>query len=321
MPETIRIGTRSSALALWQSEFIKERLEAFYPDLIVEIIHIKTKGDKILDATLSKIGDKGLFTKELEIALLDSRIDIAVHSLKDLTTTLPEGLTLGAVTKREDIRDVYIAPPGKKYKGLEELPQGATIATGSLRRRCQLLAYRPDVHICDIRGNINTRMQKLDGSEWDGMLLASAGLLRMGWQQRMTQIIEPEIILPAVGQGALGIEIREDDGRISALLGPLNDTDAWQATLTERVLLKHLEGGCQIPIGAWGRITDAVLYLDAMVGSLDGSSIVRGNIHGKPEEAEKLGIDLANELLSKGADKILEDIRQTENKPGPDERE
>jgi len=320
MPETVRIGTRSSALALWQSEFVKDQLEAFYPDLIVEIIHIKTKGDKILDAPLSKIGDKGLFTKELEVALLDGRIDIAVHSLKDLTTTLPEGLTLGAVTKREDIRDVYIAPPGKKYNGLEDLPREATIATGSLRRRCQLLAYRPDLHICDIRGNIHTRMQKLDASEWDGMLLASAGLLRMGWHERMTQIIDPGIILPAVGQGALGIEIREHDERIGALLGPLSDTVTRQATLAERVLLKHLEGGCQIPIGAWGRISDSILYLDAMAGSLDGSSIVRGKIQGEPEEAEKLGIDLANELLSKGADKILAAIRQTDIKPDSDER-
>lgn len=310
MGEKVRIGTRSSELALWQSHFIKNKLEIFYPGIEVEVIHIKTKGDKILDAPLSKIGDKGLFTKELENALLDGRIDLAVHSLKDLTTTLPGGLTLGAVTEREDIRDVFITPPGKPYNGLEELPDNATVATGSLRRRCQLLAYRPDLNIQDIRGNINTRLQKLDESDWDGMLLASAGLLRMGWHERMTQIIDTKIILPAVGQGALGVEIREDDTRMNELLAPLDDADTRQATTAERALLKHLEGGCQIPIGSWGRIDNNTLYLDAVVGSLDGTSIVRSKISGSAGDAAKLGVDLANDLLSQGADSILASIRK-----------
>ncbi len=313
MPDTIRIGTRSSTLALWQSNFVKDQITSKYPDAIIEIIHIKTKGDRILDAPLSKIGDKGLFTKELENALLDDRIDLAVHSLKDLTTTLPAGLTLGAVTERDDIRDVFITPPSKHYNGLEELPEGATIATGSLRRKCQLLAFRPDLTIADIRGNINTRLQKLDESDWDGMLLASAGLLRLGWHDRMTQVIDPKIMLPAVGQGALGVEIREDDRRMAELLNLLDDYNSRQSTTAERSLLRHLEGGCQIPIGAWGRIENDMLYLDAVVGSLDGSSIVRGKINGHPDDAMKLGVDLADELLSKGADAILATIRQPGN--------
>ncbi len=313
MSQKIRIGTRSSALALWQSNFIKDQFELKYTDLRVELIHIKTKGDKILDAPLSKIGDKGLFTKELENALLDNRIDLAVHSLKDLTTTLPDGLTLGAVTEREDVRDVFITHPLKNYNGIEELPGAAIVATGSLRRRCQLLAFRPDLNIQDIRGNINTRIQKLDDSSWDGMVLASAGLLRMGWHERMTQVIDPKIILPAVGQGALGVEIREHDDTMKELLVPFNDYNTRQATTAERALLKQLEGGCQIPIGAWARIDDDQLYLDAVVGSLDGSSIVRGNISGKPEDAADLGFKLANDLLADGADKILAAIRQTEN--------
>ncbi len=313
MLQKIRIGTRSSALALWQSNFIKDQFALKYPDLGVELIHIKTKGDKILDAPLSKIGDKGLFTKELENALLDDRIDLAVHSLKDLTTTLPDGLTLGAVTEREDIRDVFITHPLKNYNGIEELPEGAIVATGSLRRRCQLLAFRPDLSIQDIRGNINTRIQKLDDSNWDGMMLASAGLLRMGWHERMTQVIDPKIILPAVGQGALGVEIREYDDTMKELLAPFNDYNTRQATTAERALLKQLEGGCQIPIGAWARIDDDKLYLDAVVGSLDGSSIVRGKISGNPEDAADLGVKLADDLLADGADKILAAIRQTEN--------
>ncbi len=313
MPEKTRIGTRSSALALWQSNYIKDQLERLYPGIVIEIVHIKTKGDKILDSPLSKIGDKGLFTKELEVALLDNRIDLAVHSLKDLTTTIPDGLQLGAVAAREDIRDVFITHLSKNYNGLEELPDGATIATGSLRRRCQLLAFLPDVHIQDVRGNINTRIQKLDESAWDGMLLASAGLLRMGWHERMTQVIDPKIILPAVGQGALAVEIRENDHRVGELLAPLDDYNTVQSTTAERALLRRLEGGCQIPVGAWGRVVDNVLYLDAMVGSLDGATVVRDKISGNPDDAAGLGITLAEELLSKGADSILENIRLPED--------
>jgi hydroxymethylbilane synthase len=256
------------------------------------------------------IGDKGLFTKELETALLENRIDIAVHSLKDVTTVLPEGLTLGAITEREDIRDVFIAHPKKNYTGMDELPRGATIATGSLRRKCQLLAYRPDLRIQDIRGNINTRMEKLDASDWDGMILASAGLLRMGWHDRMTQVIDPKILLPAVGQGALGIEMRADDDTTGKLLKPLEDYATRQCTTAERTLLRRLEGGCQVPIGAWARISEGTLYLDAVVGSLNGDTIVRGKRSGKPENAEAIGTGLAEELLEKGAADILATIRK-----------
>jgi hydroxymethylbilane synthase len=310
MSGRIRIGTRSSALALWQTHFIKSKLEEIHRSIAVEVVHIKTKGDKILDAPLSKIGDKGLFTKELETALLEDRIDIAVHSLKDVTTVLPEGLTLGAVTEREDIRDVFIAHPKKNYTGMDELPQGATIATGSLRRKCQLLAYRPDIRIEDIRGNINTRMEKLDASDWDGMLLASAGLLRMGWHDRMTQVIDPKILLPAVGQGALAIEMRIDDHNTGGLLKPLEDYQTRQCTTAERTLLRRLEGGCQIPIGAWARISEGTLYLDAVVGSLNGDTIVRGKRSGRPEDAEAIGTGLAEELLENGAAGILATIRE-----------
>jgi hydroxymethylbilane synthase len=306
----IRIGTRSSTLALWQTNFIKSKLEEIHRSIAVDVVHIKTKGDKILDSPLSMIGDKGLFTKELETALLENRIDIAVHSLKDVTTVLPEGLTLGAITEREDIRDVFIAHPKKNYTGMDELPRGATIATGSLRRKCQLLAYRPDLRIQDIRGNINTRMEKLDASDWDGMILASAGLLRMGWHDRMTQVIDPKILLPAVGQGALGIEMRAEDDTTGKLLKPLEDYATRQCTTAERTLLRRLEGGCQVPIGAWARISEGTLYLDAVVGSLNGDTIVRGKRSGKPENAKAIGTGLAEELLEKGAADILATIRR-----------
>ncbi len=310
MTEVIRIGTRSSALALWQSNHVASMLKQLYPELMIDLIHIKTTGDKILDSPLSKIGDKGLFTKELEHALLDERIDIAVHSLKDVTTTLPEGLRLGAVTEREDIRDAFIAHPARSYKKLSDVRQEGTIATGSLRRRCQLSAFRADLRIEDIRGNINTRIQKLDDSDWDGMLLAAAGLRRLGWQNRITEFLEPEIMLPAVGQGALAIEIRDRDSRISGIVERLDHSDTRLSTAAERSLLRVLEGGCQIPVGAWGRIENGTLRLDAMVGSIDGTRIVRGTVHGDPKTPEELGSALATDLLGNGAGAILESIRK-----------
>jgi hydroxymethylbilane synthase len=309
MSAILRIGTRSSALALWQTTHIKDKLEGQYPDLRVEIVHIKTTGDKILDSPLSKIGDKGLFTKELELALLDNRIDIAVHSLKDVTTVLPDGLTLGAITEREDIRDVFISHPDKEHKNLGDVPGGGRIATGSLRRRCQLLAYRPNLRIEDIRGNVNTRMKKLEESEWDGMILAFAGLRRLGLLERVSGIIEPEIILPAVGQGALGIEIRSEDGRVRDLVTFLDHSPTRYATTAERASLRELEGGCQIPVGAWGRIENGELILDGLVGTLDGSTVVRKTVTGDPDQATETGIRLARDLLNMGAEKILSDIR------------
>lgn len=307
---TVTIGSRSSALALWQSEHIAERLRSLHPELIVEIQKLKTTGDIILDSPLSKIGDKGLFTKELDRALLDQEIDIAVHSLKDVPTQLNEGLMLGAITEREDIRDVFISHPKKKYSSLNEVPMGGKIATGSLRRRCQLLQHRPDLSIVEIRGNLNTRKDKLEASDWDGMLLAKAGVTRLGWSSLIAEVFSPAFILPAVGQGALGIANRENDTEILKIIAPLNHRETNQATVGERALLRHLEGGCQIPIGTFGRIENGEFILDAMVGSLDGKRIVSGTMSGSPERSATLGKALAEELLSKGAREILEEIRK-----------
>lgn len=309
---TIIIGTRSSELALWQTNWVAEELRKLHPHFSIEIVKIKTTGDKILDSPLSKIGDKGLFTKELEHALLEKKIDLAVHSLKDVPTQVAKGLTVGAVCKREDVRDVFISHPKKKYASLNEVPHGGTIATGSLRRKCQLLNYRPDLKIADIRGNLATRKQKLEQSDWDGMLLARAGLVRLGWESIITEILEPTFILPAVGQGALAIEISEDDLTLHELISPLNHESTMQATLAERALLRTLEGGCQIPIGTFGRIENGALKLDAIVGSIDGKKVVSGKRDGKPSSAEELGVLLANELLAKGAKEILNEIRKGE---------
>ena len=309
--EKIIIGTRGSDLALWQSGWVADELRRLYPKIAVETLTIKTKGDKILDSPLSKIGDKGLFTKEIENALLDKTIDLAVHSLKDVPTNLTEGLVLGAITEREDVRDVFVAHPKKKYPSLSAVPKNGSIATGSLRRRCQLLSFRPDLNIIDIRGNLKTRRTKLEDSDWDGMLLAKVGVTRLGWSQIISEILPPTLILPAVGQGALAIEIRNNDARLKSIVGSLNHVPTEQATTGERALLRFLEGGCQIPIGTFGRIEGAQFVLDAVVGSIDGTRIVRGSISGSPANTGKLGVTLAEELLNKGADKILEEIRMS----------
>ncbi|HXG00438.1 MAG TPA: hydroxymethylbilane synthase [Bacteroidota bacterium] len=308
------IGSRGSELALWQARWIQQRLQERFDDLEVTITIIKTTGDRILDAPLSKIGDKGLFTREIEAALLRGEIDLAVHSLKDLPTRLPDGLVLGAVTEREDVRDVFIPHPKNPTRTLLSQSEGAQIATGSLRRKCQLLNLRPDVKIVDIRGNLNTRVKKLDESAWAGMLLARAGVLRLGWIERIGETLDPLQILPAVGQGALGVEIREGDRRIEELVSVVHHPSTAQATLAERALLRTLEGGCQIPIGAYGRVLTEngvqVLKLDAMVGSLDGTTVLRASGQGPGADAERIGEQVARSLLHKGADRILEDIRR-----------
>lgn len=309
MREKIIIGSRGSALALWQTNWVKTELEKYFPTIKIEVELIKTTGDKILDSPLSKIGDKGLFTKELETALIDNRIDLAVHSLKDVPTKVPDGLSISAITKREDVRDVFVAPAGSKYSSLDSLPIGTSVATGSLRRKCQLLSWRSDLQIIDIRGNLNTRFAKLDESDWSGMILARAGVVRLGWEKRITQILPLEKMLPAVGQGALGIETRTDDASVNEIVLKLNNRDTEISAKGERALLRHLEGGCQIPIGAFGRIESGVFKLDALIGSLDGKRIVRDSIEGKPEDSEILGIDLAERLLKNGGDKILKEIR------------
>ncbi|MEW5798102.1 MAG: hydroxymethylbilane synthase [Bacteroidota bacterium] len=309
-PNKIVIGTRGSELALWQAEWVRQELQQRYSWIEIDTVIIKTTGDKILDSPLSKIGDKGLFTKEIEKALLDKEIDLAVHSLKDVPTQLTPGLTLGAISKREDVRDVFISHPSKKYASFNDVPTGGKVATGSLRRKCQLLQHRPDLTIIDIRGNLKTRREKLEQSDWDGMLLAKAGVTRLGWAAMISEVFSPAFILPAVGQGALGIEIRDDDGELMKLIAPLSHSETQIATTGERALLRHLEGGCQIPIGTFGRIENGAFILDAMVGSLDGKRVVRGSINGSPDEAGGLGIRLADELLARGAKDILDEIRK-----------
>lgn len=316
MRARIVIGTRDSELALWQTRWAAEQLKLHHPGLSIDTEIIKTTGDKILDSPLSKIGDKGLFTKEIEKALLDGVIDLAVHSLKDVPTVLPDGLTLGAIGPREDVRDVLILHPSKGTSTLEDLPQGTRLATGSLRRKSQLLAFRPDFQIIDIRGNLNTRFRKLESSGWDGMILASAGVKRLGRTERVAEIISTDIILPAVGQGAIAVEIRDDDDELKQALQPVHDVPTFQATLAERSLLRKLEGGCQIPVGTFARYVEGKLHLDAMVGSLDGTRIVRDRMIGDPEQANELGLALAEKLLKAGADVILKQIRSgTDGKP------
>jgi hydroxymethylbilane synthase len=311
--ETVRIGSRGSDLALWQAHWVQRALTDRHPHLAVTIEVIRTTGDRILEAPLASIGDKGLFTREIEHALLERRIDLAVHSLKDLPTHLPEGCQLGAVTVREDVRDVFIPHPKSAVRTLRAQPAGAVIATGSLRRRCQLLHARPDLSIADIRGNLNTRMRKLEDSAWAGMILARAGVVRLGWERVIGETLETEVILPAVGQGALGIEIRSDDSRIAEIVSALDHQPTRRSTTAERALLRRLEGGCQVPIGAYGRLVSAGgevhLRLDAIIGSLDGRRVVRGSMEGDPAAAGELGEKLAETLLAAGANRILEEIR------------
>jgi hydroxymethylbilane synthase len=311
MSNNLRIGTRGSELAVWQTYHVKARLEACFPGIIIDVQKIKTTGDKILDAPLAKIGDKGLFTKELETALLDDRVDIAVHSYKDVPTLVPDGLSIAAVLEREDVHDVFIGHPKKLQQTFVGLPTNAIIATGSLRRKCQLLHARPDLQIAEIRGNLNTRMNKLDSSEWDGMILAKAGVTRLGWTQRITDVLPFELMLPAVGQGALAIECRTADSRIKEILRPLHHHPTAAAVTAERALLHYLEGGCQIPIGAFAQTSGNELQIDAVIGSLDGKHIVRGKKTGTIFNAEQTGVDLAKELFGRGGKEILAEIRQT----------
>jgi len=308
MMRKIVIGTRGSKLALWQTEFVKGRLSQIFPELEFEIRIIKTKGDKILDSPLSKIGDKGIFTREIEVQLLNREIDIAVHSLKDLPTKLPDGLIIGAVTEREDVRDVLISKNNLK---LTELPQNSIIATGSLRRKAQLLHLRSDFQFVDLRGNIDTRFKKFDESNWNGMVLAYAGVKRMNYTDRVSEVISTDFILPAVGQGAIAVEIRESDEKIFELVRKINHQETELATRAERALLKYLEGGCQIPIGAFAFVSNGKIKLSAMVSNFDGSFLVRDSIEDDVNEnVEELGFKLAEKLLEQGASKILDEIRK-----------
>jgi len=300
------IGSRGSELALWQSRFVKHELEKFNKHISVEIRIIKTKGDKILDVALSKIGDKSLFTKEIENELLNKSIDIAVHSLKDLQTKIPAGLLLGAVSKRHAVEDVLIA----RGKGttIYNIRENALIATGSLRRKSQLLHIRPDIKVEEIRGNVPSRIEKFFKSKWDGIILARAGVERLKLHKFISSVIEKEDILPAVSQGALGIEVHEDNKIVMDILRSLHDDETYSAISAERELLRTLEGGCQVPIGAYAEVKPNGLYLDAFVGTIDGSLTFRSKLRGSKSNPEKLGNKLAKNLIKAGAKEILDDI-------------
>lgn len=307
MPDELRIGTRGSQLALHQALWVKRELTRAHPDLNVTLIKIKTTGDKIQDAPLAKIGGKGLFVKEIEEALIQKRIDLAVHSIKDVPTEFPKGLHLSAITKREDPRDVFISKGGMPLK---DLPQKAKIGTSSLRRQAQLLHFRRDFELIPLRGNLDTRLKKLKTNDLDGIVLALAGIKRLGLEEKITEIIPPEISLPAIGQGALGIETRQGDQKVEEQIQFLNDRDSWIAVSAERAFLKKLEGGCQVPIAAFARIIGVSLHIDGLVGTIDGKRLVRHHRVGPLEKAESLGIELAEILLGKGAKEILDEVYQ-----------
>ncbi|MEJ5351742.1 MAG: hydroxymethylbilane synthase [Melioribacteraceae bacterium] len=304
--EKLIIGSRGSELALWQANFVKKELERKNKNLSVEIKIIKTTGDKILDVALSKIGDKGLFTKEIEKELLNGTIDIAVHSLKDLQTEIPDGLKLAAVTKRHNVEDVLIAR--KKGITIFDLKEGATVATGSLRRKAQLLHLRPDLNIVDLRGNVPTRIKKFFESNWDAIILARAGIERLNMKKYISSYISTEEILPAVGQGALGIEIHQNNSFAEEMIKSINDENTFLAVRAERALLKYLEGGCQVPIGAYAVVKSNGLYLDALIASIDGSITFRKKIRASKNNPEKLGEKLARDLLKAGASDIMKEI-------------
>lgn len=309
MKEILRIATRQSPLALWQANFVKDALEQRFPQLSVELVTMVTKGDIILDTPLAKIGGKGLFVKELELALLENRADIAVHSMKDVPMTFPEGLGLAVICEREDPRDAFVS---NHYANLEALPAGAVVGTSSLRRQCQLMAKYPHLQIKSLRGNVGTRLSKLDNGEYDAIILASAGLIRLGLSERIRTFIPVETSLPACGQGAVGIETRLNDERVLGYLAELNHQPTAYCVQAERAMNSRLQGGCQVPIGGFATLTGDEIELNALVGSLDGSTIVRASAKGNIKEAEKLGVEVAEALLAKGADHILKAVYQSE---------
>jgi len=302
----IVIATRGSMLALWQAEWIKSQLLEIDPELEIELNKIKTTGDKIVDVPLAQVGGKGLFVKEIEEAMLRGEADLAVHSMKDVPTDLPEGLHLASITKREDPRDALIA--AKDINSFADLPKYANVGTSSLRRICQLLNRRPDLKITQLRGNVDTRLKKLDEGQFDAVILAAAGVNRLGRADRITEILSPEISLPAIGQGAVGIECRVDDAFINGLLKKLDHQETSICVRAERAFLKKLEGGCQVPIAAYAQLIDGKIVMEGLVGSVDGKTLIRDKIKGKPEEAESLGTELAEKLLAAGAKEILDEV-------------
>ena len=341
----VAIGTRGSKLALWQAEWVKSELNRLYPDLEVELIKIKTTGDKILDVPLAQVGGKGLFVKEIEESLLRHESDIAVHSMKDVPTDFPEGLHLAVVCKREDPRDAFISKIRNsefKFQKFRDLSKGAKVGTSSLRRSCQLLNIRPDIRIEQLRGNLDTRLRKLDEGQFDAIILAAAGVKRLGLHHRITEILDFDVSLPAIGQGAVGIECRTEDGFINKLIAPLGHPETFICVKAERAFLKRLEGGCQVPIAAYARIIrqksearnqksnppsppfskggqgginqiydinhQSILVMDGLVGSITGDTVIKAHIEGNPDQAEHLGSEIAEDILSRGAKAILDEV-------------
>jgi hydroxymethylbilane synthase len=303
--KTIRIATRRSPLALWQAEHVAALLEQSFPGVKTELVKMTTKGDKILDAPLAKIGGKGLFVKELEVGMLEGTSDIAVHSMKDVPVEFPEGLHLAAILQREDPTDAFVS---NRYASLRELPPNAKIGTSSLRRQCQIKESYPNAEILTLRGNVNTRLAKLDAGEYDAIILASAGLKRLGFSGRITQRLDSKISLPAIGQGAIGIECRIDDHEVNDMLSKLHDYETGICVTAERAMNARLSGGCQVPIAGFAEIRDGELFMRGLVGSPDGNVIYRYECFGKPEQAEAIGKLIAEDLLAQGADKILESL-------------
>lgn len=301
----LRIATRKSDLALWQAEYVKKELERHHSGLTVELVKMTSKGDRILDAPLAKIGGKGLFVKELENALLENRADIAVHSMKDVPMEFPEGLELGVICPRENPHDAFVA---NQYCSLDELPEGAVVGTSSLRRQCQILRKRPDLTIKFLRGNVNTRLAKLDDSQYDAIILAAAGLLRLGMKDRIRSELPAEVCLPAAGQGAVGIELRSHDQETRQLIAPLHHSETATVVGAERAMNRRLNGGCQVPVAGFAELTGDNLYLRGLVGSVDGKTLFESEVHCSASEYEQAGITLAEHLLEQGADRILAEL-------------
>jgi len=305
----LRIATRKSPLALWQAEHVRERLLAEHPGLQVELVTMSTQGDRVLDSPLAKIGGKGLFVKELELAMLEDRADIAVHSMKDVPAELPEGLGIGAILEREDPRDAFVS---SQFSSIGDLPQGASVGTSSLRRQCQLRAARPDLKILDLRGNVGTRLSKLDDGQYDAIVLACAGLRRLGLEQRIACAISPDEMLPAIAQGVIGIECRLDDERVAELIRSLAHVETGLRTRAERAMNAALAGGCQAPVAGYSELKEGIIELRGLVGWPDGSEIIRAEISGPPEQAESMGRQLAEDLLARGGRPILDELLSSE---------
>ena len=303
--ERIRIATRKSQLALWQAEFVAKSLQTCHPGLEVELVTMTTQGDRVLDSPLAKIGGKGLFVKELEQSMLRNESDIAVHSMKDVPVELPEGLHIPVILEREDPRDAFVS---NDINSLDDLPQGAVVGTSSLRRRCQLAEIRPDLDIRDLRGNVNTRLAKLDQGEYAAIILASAGLRRLEMPERISEALAPQVMLPAIAQGAIGIECRQGDPEVESLLAPLNHIETQIRVQAERAMNARLQGGCQVPIGGYAEIEKDIIVVRGLVGRPDGSEMVHGVISGRLEDAAELGDVLAQDLLSRGAAEILQEL-------------